>query len=162
MSLSLSFFFWPHHKASGIIIPQSGIEPRLPAVEGWILNHWITREICSLQFECIHQLASSLYLGVLCKLHLLLLLSYSVVSDSFVTPWTIACQAPHSVGFIRQEYWSGLSFPSLENLPNPGIEPISAAWQVNSLPLSHLGSPWRLHYDATLVKPLAVGDWLNL
>ena len=95
-------------------------------------------------------------MGVLCKLHLLLLLSYSVVSHSFVTPWNVACQAPHSMGFLRKEYWSGLSFPSPENLPNPGIEPMSTAWQVNSLPLSHLGSPWRLHYDARLVKPLAV------
>ena len=41
----------------------------------------------------------------------------------FMTPWTIAHQAPLSVGFPRQEYWSGLLFPSLGDLPNPGIEP---------------------------------------
>ena len=43
--------------------------------------------------------------------------------DSFVTPWTVACEAPLSMGFLRQEYWSGLPFPSPGDLPNPGIEP---------------------------------------
>ena len=42
-----------------------------------------------------------------------------------VTSWTVACQAPLSIGFPRQEYWSGLSFLSPGNLPNPGIEPVS-------------------------------------
>ena len=41
----------------------------------------------------------------------------------FVTPWTVACQVPLSMDFSRQEYWSGLPFPSPEDLPNPGIEP---------------------------------------
>ena len=41
----------------------------------------------------------------------------------FPTPWTIAYQAPPSMGFSRQEYWTGLPFPSPGNLPNPGIEP---------------------------------------
>ena len=39
------------------------------------------------------------------------------------TPWTVAYQAPQSMKFSRQEYWSGLPFPSPEDLPNPGIEP---------------------------------------
>ena len=43
----------------------------------------------------------------------------------FATPWTVACQAPLSVEFSRQEYWSGLSCPSPGNLPDPGIEPVS-------------------------------------
>ena len=46
----------------------------------------------------------------------------------FVTPWTVAHQAPLSMGFPRQEYWSGLSFPSPGDLPDPGIEPMSPAW----------------------------------
>ena len=50
--------------------------------------------------------------------------SHSFVSDS-VTPWTVAQQAPLSVGFSRQEYWSGLLFPSPGHLPNPGIKPRS-------------------------------------
>ena len=50
---------------------------------------------------------------------ILLLLLCSVVSNSFATPWTVACQAPLSVGFPRQEYWSGLSLPSPGDLSNP-------------------------------------------
>ena len=45
--------------------------------------------------------------------------------DSFETPWTVAHQAPLSMGFSRQEYWSGLPFPSPGDLPDPGIEPTS-------------------------------------
>ena len=58
---------------------------------------------------------------------------------SVVTPWTVTLQAPLSMGFTRQEYWSGLSFPSPGDLP--GIKPVSPAWQMDSLPLSHLRSP---------------------
>ena len=53
------------------------------------------------------------------------MLSCSVMSDSFVTPWTAACQVPLSMGFSRQGFWSGLSFPSPGDLPDPGIEPLS-------------------------------------
>ena len=49
------------------------------------------------------------------------------------TPWTIARQAPLSMGFFRLEYWSGLPFPSPGNLPNPGIKPRSPALQADSL-----------------------------
>ena len=59
--------------------------------------------------------------------------SHSVVSDS-ATPWAVARQAPLSVEFSRQEYWSGLSFTSPGDLPDQGVEPVSPAWQVNSLP----------------------------
>ena len=52
----------------------------------------------------------------------------------FVTPWTVAYQAPPSVGFSRQEYWSGLPFPSPGDLPNPGIELGSPALQADALP----------------------------
>ena len=48
------------------------------------------------------------------------------MSDSFWTPWSVAHQAPLSMGFPRQEYWSGLPFPSLEDLPDPGLEPVSS------------------------------------
>jgi len=44
------------------------------------------------------------------------------MSDSFATPWTVALQAPLSMGFPRQEYWNGLPFPSPGSLPNPGTE----------------------------------------
>ena len=51
-------------------------------------------------------------------------------------------QAPLSMGSSRQEYWSGLPFPSPGDLPDPGIEPTSLVWQADSLPLSHKGSLW--------------------
>ena len=58
----------------------------------------------------------------------------------FVTPWTVAHQAPLSMGFSGQEYWSGLPFPSPEDFPDPGIELVSVALQAISLPLSHQGN----------------------
>ena len=60
----------------------------------------------------------------------------------FSTPWTVARQAPLSMGFSREEYWSGLPFPSLEDLPDPGIKPVSPALQADGLPLSNQGSSW--------------------
>ena len=59
--------------------------------------------------------------------------SHSVVSDS-ATPSTVACQAPLSMGFPRQEYWSGYPFPSPRGIPNPEFEPGSSALQADSLP----------------------------
>ena len=60
----------------------------------------------------------------------------------FVTAWTVACQAPLSMGFSRQEYWSGLPFSPPGDLPNPGMEPVPPALQVDSLPLAPPGKPW--------------------
>ena len=64
-------------------------------------------------------------------------LSCSVMSDS----WTVACQAPMSVGFSRQEFWSGLPCPPPGDLPNPRIKPRSPASQVGSLPSEPPGKP---------------------
>ena len=58
-----------------------------------------------------------------------------------MNPHAIAHQAPLSMGFSRQEYWSELPFPSLEDVPNPGIEPRSPALQADSLPFEPQGSP---------------------
>ena len=66
------------------------------------------------------------------------------MSDSFVNPWTVVCQAPFSMEFSMQGYWSGLLFPSPGDLPNSGKKPMSSVsptLQADSLPLSHLGSP---------------------
>ena len=56
-----------------------------------------------------------------------------------MTPWTVALQAPLSVGFLRQDYWSGLPFPSPGDLPDPGIEPtvlaMSPVLEADSVPL---------------------------
>ena len=62
----------------------------------------------------------------------------------FVTPWTVACQTPLSIGFSRQEYWRGLPCAPSGDLPNPGIQPpssVATAMQVASSLLSHRGSP---------------------
>ena len=66
-----------------------------------------------------------------------------------MTLWTVAHQAPLSMEFSRQEYWSGLPFPSQGDLPHTGIKPVSPAWQVNSLPLSHQGS----QVDRKVIQP---------
>ena len=55
-------------------------------------------------------------------------------------PMAVVHRAPLSMGFSRQEYWSGLPFPSPGDLPDPGIVPGSSVLQVGSLPLYHLGS----------------------
>ena len=59
----------------------------------------------------------------------------------FATPWTVAFQAPLSMGFSRQEYWSGLPFPSIWDLPSPRIEPRSLALQADSLSSEPPGKP---------------------
>ena len=72
------------------------------------------------------------------------MLSYFNHVQFFVTPWTVAHQAPLSMGFSKQEYWNELPFPPPGDLPNPGIEPLSLyllLWHVDSLSMSHLGSP---------------------
>ena len=56
------------------------------------------------------------------------------------TPWTVACQAPPSMGFSRQEYWSVLPFPSPGDLPDPGIELGSPTLQADSLPTEPQGN----------------------
>ena len=74
------------------------------------------------------------------------------------TPWTVARQAPLSMGFSRQEHWSGLPFPSPGDLPDSGIQPASPILQVDSLPLSQtmyellrkekgLFKSWKLKYN---------------
>ena len=59
----------------------------------------------------------------------------------FVTPWTVAHQAPLSMGLSQQEYWSGLPFTSPGDLPNPGMKPEYPAMQANSLPSEPPGKP---------------------
>ena len=71
----------------------------------------------------------------------MLLFSHSVMFNSFATPWTVACQAPLSMGFPRQKSWSELPFPPQGDFPDPGIKPASPALPVDSSPLSYLGSP---------------------
>ena len=62
----------------------------------------------------------------------------------FATPWTVAYQASPSMGFSRQEYWSGLPFPSPGDIPDPGIEPRSPALWADSLPSASRDKPLSL------------------
>ena len=69
------------------------------------------------------------------------MLSLSVMSNFLQSFWTVACQAPLSMGFFRWEYWSELPFPSPGDLPDPGIEPRSPALQAHDLPTELWGQP---------------------
>ena len=97
--------FWPYHKTVGILVHSQGsnLSPL----------HWkrgfLTTRLSGKKVK-----------------------SFSRV-PLFVTPQTIAYQAPPSMGFSRQEYWSGLLFPSPGDLPNPGIKPRSLALQADAL-----------------------------
>ena len=93
----------------------------------------------------------------------------------FSIPWMVAYQAPPSMGFSRQEYWSGLPFPSPGDLPNPGIEPGSPALQTDALPYEPLGKLTISHLTRQIFfiiqsatpsqelpqKSLAIEGWLG-
>ena len=109
--------------------PTAGSRGEEPAPEWWELSQ-------GLHLPCVGNVVAWRILTLLnlVDVHfvygyffcLLLFFSSWVLSDS-VTPWAVVCQAPLSMGFSRQEYWSGLLFPSPGDLPNPGIEPASPA-----------------------------------
>ena len=63
------------------------------------------------------------------------------MSNSFTTPWTVACYGPLSMEFSRQEYWSGLPFPSPRDLPDPRIEPVSPELPMASFITEPPGNP---------------------
>ena len=77
---------------------------------------------------------------------------YQLRSDSFATLWTIARQAPLSMGFSRQEYWSGLPFPPPEDLPDPGIKPVSLASPVLAGRFSIAEPPGKPGNEETLLN----------
>ena len=79
----------------------------VPCLRRQLLNHWTTRKVKVKSLSCVWL---------------------------FSTPWIVAYHAPPYMGFSRQEYWSGLPFPSLEDLPYPGIESGSPALQADALP----------------------------
>ena len=107
--------------------------------EGW-LDTQQTFTLLSFQGPC----SSSALWDWLFFILLLLLFSHSVMSNSFATPWTVACQASLSMGFSWKEYWSGLPCFPPGDLPGPGIELTSPALQVDSLTPGHWESPtWK-------------------
>ena len=69
----------------------------------------------------------------------------SVMSDSFVTLWTVALQAPPSMGFSRQEYWSGLPCPPAWDLPDPGTESTSLMCRVLAGAFFTITVTWEAH-----------------
>ena len=95
-------------------------------------------------------------------LHVCMLSCFSHV-QLFATPRTVAHQTPLSMGFSRQEHWSGLPCPPPGDLSNPGIEPMSpeaAALQADSLPLSHRGSPHLCSTSTNDGSFLPAGCWV--
>ena len=89
----------------------------------------------------------------------------------FATPWTVACPAPPSMGFSRQEYWSELPFPSPGDLLNPWIKPSFSALQVDSLPSEASGKPkrvlrrkksWGSHQYSSPCSPKPISNAISL
>ena len=101
-------------------------------------------------------LQTDLQSGVFNKFRMDALLCSLSCVQLFVTPWTVAYEAPPSIGFSRQEYWSGLPFPSPENLPNRGIEPRSPTLQADALP-----SPGKVNPRETrrATRETPKGEW---
>ena len=127
-----------HVFTSDFIFPFIKSEETFPGP----LNVWTSAVLCGTMAVTILFVGLSLsaYYGLVS----MLMLGLSSCVQFFVTPWTVACQAPLSMGFSRQEYWSGLPCLPPGDLPNPGIKPeslMSPALQVDSLPLSHRESP---------------------
>ena len=105
-------------------LPYDPVIPLLGTYPAWVLHFY------KIIYMCCHHLAAKS-----CPALLWL-------------PWTIACQAPLSMGFPRQEYWSGLLFLFPADLPNPGIKPGSLALQADSLPSE---PPWKPTYMCVCV-----------
>ena len=75
---------------------------------------------------------------------------------TFTTPWTVAHQVPLSMGFLRQDYWSGLPFPSPEDLPNVGIEPMSPALAGIFFTPESPGKPLSKYKELQISYPISV------
>ena len=106
-------------------------------------------------FKCLEGQLAILCLRVCVCVYVCVCVCVCVLLSSvqlFATPWTIARQAPLSMGFSRQEYWSGLPFPSPGDLPDPGIKPGSPALQADALPPELLGKPWTPCLHGHLVR----------
>ena len=97
------------------LVPWPRIKPRPPALKAWSLSHWTTGKVKVKSLSHV---------------------------QLFATPWTAAYQATPSMAFSRQEYQSGLLFPSPVDLPNPGIKPGSPALQTDAFPSEPPGKPW--------------------
>ena len=121
--------------AAVFTIAKTWKHPKCPSTDEWVKKMW-----------CIHTwalLSHKKWNNAISQQVKVKLLSHVRL---FATSWTVAYQAPQSMGFSRQEFWSGLPFPSPRDLPNPGIEPGSPTLQVDALPSEPPGKP---NMDAT-------------
>ena len=100
------------------------------------------------------KMSSYIFINTICCL-------VAVTSDSFATLLTMAHQAPLSMGFPRQEYWSGLPFPSSGDLPNPGIELASPTLQTDCLPSEPPGSSEIRPTWFSILAVLPLGDLMT-
>jgi len=125
-----------HFLLLGIFLTQ-GLKPRSLhwQADSLLLRYWGSPNIYIYMCVCVCVCVCVKYIKVWKKVK-----SLSRVW-LFATPWTVAYQAPQSMEFSRQEYWSGLPFPSLGDFPNPGIEPRSLALQADALPSEPPGKP---------------------
>ena len=132
------------------LLPWPGLKPWSPALGAWSLNHWTTRKVPhSPQFCHHHSLCPfTSHLDAYGKKNVKVkLLSHAQL---FMTPMDCGLPGSSSMGFSRQEYWSGLPFPSPGDLPDPGIEPGSPSLQADSLPSEPPGNPLN-DYDHLLI-----------
>ena len=118
-------------------------------------------ELDSKYFRICEAYRSLLHIHLYIFLQGFVCISHSVVPDSL---WLHgAHQAPLSMELSRQEYWSGLPFPSPGDLPNPGIKPVSPALQADSLPLSHWGDckAFKPYKSFLWVTQKQASDWIR-
>ena len=115
------------------VVDVSGGESKIRCCkEQYCVGPWNVRSMNQGKLDMIKQEMARLNIDIIGISELSEVKSLSRV-QLFATPWTVAHQAPPSMGFSRQEYWSGLPFPSPEDLPNPGIEPRSPALRADAL-----------------------------
>ena len=120
--MTVGGMYWGHHWLRG---------PRARPMALWLAFYWskqVTLNIReSVKWDAIMEIFGEQHQWLLPFTFTCCRLVISIVSDPFVTPWTETHQDPLSVGFPRQEYWSGLPFPSPGDLSDPGIKPRSPA-----------------------------------
>ena len=143
-------------------LPNRGTEPGSPALEADALTSeppgkWRKDKVkCPLYNEMVLEIGRNW----------LMFSQRSVLSLScvrlFAAPWTVAYQAPPSMEFSRQEYWSGLPFPSPGDLPNRGIEPGSPCLQADTLPSEPPGKPGAMHGHCFIELDKAVVHVISL
>ena len=120
----------PHIHSSTIYTCQDMGATQVP------INRWMNEDVVYIN-------AMEYYSAMKKKEILLLATMYKLCPNSFATPWTVAFQVPLSMGFPRQQYWSGLPFLSPGDLPDPGIEPVPPASAGGFFTTEPPEKPWK-------------------